>query len=104
MLNLNVRIEVTQEDIDAGVKGSCSQCPIGRAFERALGPGFGIQYGSQGVNLLHSDSVYKQATLATALPRECRNFVMDFDAGLMVRPFNFSVAIPKRFLATGATA
>lgn len=30
-----MRIEVTQEDIDHGVRGSCKECPIARAMQRA---------------------------------------------------------------------
>ena len=74
-------IEVTQEDIDRGVRKESCQCPIALALQRctgylwAAGPLEACRIG-----VADSDVEF---------PRDAKRFIRNFDDGLPVQPFSF---------------
>ena len=82
-----MKIEVTQKDIDKGVRGECALCPIARAiksssnFKRVYvnGKTIDVWYrGDQGIK------TYK-------LPKKAQTFVKRFDRQEPVKPFSFKL-------------
>ncbi len=82
-----MRIEVTQDDIDHGVRRECDRCPIARALKRATGEAWDV-----------GESNDHQATTCRRggdrakwlkLPDEATNFMFAFDNGFPVWPFSF---------------
>jgi hypothetical protein len=84
-----VTVNVTQEDIDRGRRGSCGRCPVARAIRR----------DARLTNIL-VDPFYVVVGLATPafftvhLPRIARRFIEAFDAGRPVRPIAFPLRVP----------
>ena len=82
-----MKIEVTQKDIDEGVQGECTLCPIALAFKRSSnfkrvyvnGKTIDVWYrGDQGIK------TYK-------LPKKAQTFVKRFDRQEPVKPFSFKL-------------
>lgn len=78
-----MKIEVTQEDIDAGIQQRCYDCPIARALNRHSGKscrvdGFGVRIPGVG---------------DYPLPPSAMIFASEFDQGLPVQPFTFELPI-----------
>ena len=80
---MKLNINVTQNDINKGVKKSCTSCPIARAIKR----------------LKVVDTVYVYPFTAyineqhRGLPVEAWQFIQDFDGGREVKPFKFTLEI-----------
>ena len=85
-----MKIEVTQDDIDEGVQGSMSLCPIARALKRHFPEGSSIRVG--GGRAFVDGVVYQ-------LPHEARIFVKLFDIGWTSSPFAFELTKNPYFLA-----
>lgn len=77
-----VKVEVTQQDIEAGVRVNPWACPIGRAAERAFGEPAGMAS-----DILVGNNYYD-------VPPDVRRWVLDFDRGEPVEPITF-VATPN---------
>lgn len=77
-------IEVTQEDIDAGIKKNCTKCPIALAVQRAF-KNSSLEIGGL--------SVYQDCHKVCEMPYEARVFVQCFDDGKPVNPFTFELHI-----------
>lgn len=76
-----MKIIVTQNHIDRGVRGSCYSCPVALATRDA---------GCQCV--LHLDYLCKyNEDQKFKLPKEVRNFIVEHDAWKDVRPFEFDL-------------
>jgi hypothetical protein len=76
-------IEVTQEDIDRGVRGEIDKCPVALAAQRALGiPDVWVT--PFGRMLPVPDANWLMPAKATAFVRRC-------DRGKSVQPFTFRV-------------
>lgn len=75
-----ITFEVTQADIDAGVKCDSTSCPIARALSRATGQKASV--GVQTVGL---------AERVWWLPTAVSSFVMRFDLGEPVEPATFTL-------------
>ena len=83
-----MKIKVMQEDIDVGVCGDGSHCPIAHALSVA---GFtGVHVGYNEVVFLTSINSPSSSSL---LPRSVRAFIKRFDANKPVEPFNFILSI-----------
>lgn len=76
-----MKITLTQEDIDAGIKEDCRKCPLARAIEKVY-PGK-VQMFEQGVYL--DNRVYP-------LPLVAEQFVHAFDRGGPVGPIEFEIS------------
>lgn len=80
-----MKIEVTQEDIDHGIKGDCDLCPIARAVHRH------IPTARVGITVIRLN---RMSFSCIDLPEEARNFIHLFDHGMKVIPFEFEVEVP----------
>lgn len=87
-----MQIQVTQEDIDSGNRGSTFNCPVARTVNRRI-KGFCIVSGSF-IRLIH------WCAWATKLqyPIEVYRFIKSFDNYEYVRPFSFDLPIPEEWL------
>lgn len=82
-----IRIDVTQEDIDKGVREDVQACPIWRAAQRV--PGFeGCRVYGPWIMLADSREAW--------LPRSAMAFMGEFDdhGPEAVKPFSFTVDLP----------
>lgn len=76
-------IEVTREDIDHGLAGSCGSCPVALAIRRRFPDGWvrvGIRCVYAGGRAYH-------------LPSGAIEFIERFDGGMPVEPFSFELDI-----------
>jgi hypothetical protein len=79
-----VRINVTQADIDEGVRCDSFSCPIARAAQRVLGLEVSVT----------PRSIKDHGTfLLGKLPPRAAAFVHNFDLSNPVKPFAFSVTL-----------
>lgn len=97
-----VRIEVTRDDIEAGVATSTYACPIARAMNRTLPlddqqaneaprPLVGWAVSSQAVQ--YSRKHHGRAVMVGDLPAEAIAFIQDFDNDGDVEPLAFDVLV-----------
>jgi hypothetical protein len=86
-------IDVTAEDIDAGVKKHCELCAVALAIRRATGQSWRVGVDSQGraVAQFRPADGFLQFRI---LPRVVTEFVLAFDAGgrRAVGPIRFEFA------------
>lgn len=78
-------IQVTEEHIKNGEKGSCSACPIALAIQEATG--LDCTVGGPSLTLYFPLGMYKQI----ALPDECTLFIINYDSGIAEEPFSFEL-------------
>lgn len=80
-----MKIQVTQQHIDEGQRGSSTRDPIAFAMEDAgcLQPHAGVTH------LSWQDVNHKRHSVA--VPRMVYDFMLDFDNGRGVEPFEFEV-------------
>lgn len=79
---MNYTVSVTQEDIDQGVRNSSFSCAVARACRRV------IPYFS---------SCYNGACIGgklVPLPKDVFSWILNFDAGNLVKPITFELTIP----------
>lgn len=75
--------EVTQDDIDHGVRSNCNECPVARSAAREF-PGYEV---SVGISIhLHGAG----GSFRAALPATAENFITSFDYWQPVDPFFFT--------------
>lgn len=74
---------VTKEDIKNGVPRSGRSCPIALALRRKVEPTEGA--------VMVSSTVATIGTSNYRLPYEATNFVINFDSGKPVQPFEFDL-------------
>lgn len=84
-----ITVEVTQADIDAGLRGNCAKCPVALALNRATGEEW-LVYEEYAIrNCDHLD---------VPLPGECQSFVERFDEpeedDVPIAPFSFTIEVP----------
>ena len=84
-----MKIQVTQDDIDAGIPRSCRRCPIAKALDRMNIPYFGVL-----TLVIVWSARYKDNSI---LPTEALNFIQDFDHDRPVKPFEFELADPETY-------
>lgn len=94
---MKLKIEVTQGDIDNGVKDSPWFCPISRAVDRALAAS-GVM-GETAVTYkaiaVFEDDDLVQAALRAVPPELAVNFMKDFDSERTCLPFSFQLSLEK---------
>ena len=87
-----VRIEVTAEDIAAGLRNNACQCPVARAAQRACNVEssrkLGVFRRKGGLALETWDTDGPQ------LPKDVVEWVYRFDGGLPCEPFSFELELP----------
>lgn len=85
---MRLTIEVTQRDIDAGTPCKSGDCPIARAMSRA---------GLRRVAVNEDDIYFDHGDGERGfrlLPRAAEEFIMAFDHGRAVHPFEFEIEVP----------
>lgn len=81
-----IRIDVTEEDIQAGRRRNGLQCPLALALQRGLGRMVVVNYASYSrpcPGVAEPDYRY--------LPSDVVRWRIDFDAGKPVSPFSFEI-------------
>jgi hypothetical protein len=95
---MTVTIDVTAKDIEKGYQGSCTACPVALAVMRHLKPGLFPSVGS--AVRIHMFGDYVGHCRGFALtPLVAISFMGDFDAGIKVSPFSFTLDLPEEVLA-----
>jgi len=87
-MNTTHTINVTQIEIDNGVRKNCRLCPIARAAVFCL-----CDMSAYAGLFLFVDR--PEGKLSATLPNEAIRFMSDFDAGLPVKPFSFTVTFNR---------
>lgn len=82
-----VKVRVTQEDINLGESRNCRWCPVALAMWRATGKRWLVSPISMTVADINDSG-------SVCLPHIAYLFVLDFDAGRPVQPFEFEVELP----------
>ena len=85
-MGVAMKIQVTQEDIDAGKQKDIHCCPLALAIKRATGKE--IQVVTD-----YFDLVTENDTQTYELPEIAANFRRDFDHWRPVKPFEFEIDI-----------
>lgn len=81
---MKARIRVTKKDIEKGEANEYRSCPVALALQRR---------GFEDVSV-HIDRFYLVAHAPTRLSKRTREFVRDFDDGMEVKPFSFTINDP----------
>lgn len=84
-------IVVTAADIRLGEQGECRRCPVARALGRAI---------NRKVKVFPRVFHYQQPRTYRwisdiSLPEKVRHFIDAFDDGRLVRPFRFTINMPR---------
>lgn len=80
-----MRIDVTQDDIDAGIRIDCTHCPIALAVRRL------IPYANVGCYTVYADEMPDYV-----LPQPAIDFIRAFDNKRPVKPFSFDMERKSR--------
>lgn len=88
-----VRVNVTREHIEAGETGSPCACPIARAVKAVVKRNVHVDVDVVDVALIEGGDIE-----ARPLSKRASEFVVAFDSGYDVKPFAFTLNIPKRYL------
>ena len=91
-------IEVIQKDIDSGIKGSPSSCPISLAVKREHPKYYDVGVGVRNIwwndvseNYRDWKTIRNKGNFSVTLPKIARQFIIDFDYDKKVKPFTFEV-------------
>lgn len=83
-----MKIQINQEDIDNGLKKSCTECPIARAFYRITNiKDFNVTCGT----IIVFYPPYNRH-LHIKIPPEAKEFIYNFDNNMPVKPFEFEIS------------
>lgn len=84
-----LRVEVTQADIDNGVRNDCSRCALALALQKLPG-GPGVRVGNATVSVVRGTG-----RTMYYLSKAARRFVERFDARIPVTPAVFVLRCPS---------
>lgn len=92
-------IDVTADDIRAGVTGRSTACPIASAGTRMLPGGFTLIVGPREADIVRGQGLCPcgcgddgpEIVSTRLLPSEAREFISAFDDGQDVDPFTFTL-------------
>lgn len=89
-----MKINVLDSDIKTGRKYNPNRCPVAKAIRRTVGKS---NLYSTMVFISSVEMVFKNKTFfELILPKKVEDFINSFDRGLKVKPFSFSLKIPKK--------
>jgi len=80
---MKVKVIVTEQDIVNGIRHDCSSCPIALALKRVF-PNSDPDVGYD--SYIHRNG---QSTLVLTVPPTAQDFILRFDDGEDVEPFEF---------------
>ena len=83
-----MRVEVTEEDIDRGMRHDPHCCAVARGIHRAVGLHVGdrVSVGSRDCTIQ-----WGKARFRGEIPDEVGQFIDAFDEGFKVKPFSFEL-------------
>lgn len=82
-------IEVTQQDIDKGIRGNSCACPVAWAIRSAIGDG--------DIEIRVGEDLITVGNAQVPVPKIAYRFIRAFDYGLYsVEPFTFTLEVPER--------
>jgi hypothetical protein len=88
---VKIDVTVTQEHIDKGMRNQCSICPVALAF-RDVNNMRDVLVGESSCHVkLWHDQYFRNAA---TLPSVVSDRIRDFDSGLGMEPFEFSIEVP----------
>lgn len=83
-----LNVEVTQEDIDLGVQGSSTSCPVARAINREVdGEGLDVD--------VETSCIYVTGYHLADTSDTVETFITSFDDLLPVEPFQFTIVLEE---------
>jgi hypothetical protein len=85
------KVSVTKTDIKKGCRYKSRNCPVARAMERAIGRPVSV-YSGGGFAFLHKRTL-KKLGKEHQVSGVVGDFILDFDRGLEVEPFKFTVSV-----------
>jgi hypothetical protein len=101
---MRVRVHLTQNDIDTGIRRNCRRCPAALAIRRKLKPGI-MAMVTDDFAWLKLRGIDLDPTIP--IPSRVANFIHAFDdlkrgqSRSKLKPFSFVVNIPKEYLDVG---
>lgn len=97
-----MKIKVTQQDIDVGLKGDATLCPIARAVNRVLADGYHAKVFEKLIMVGPSNNPHNSSLWALLrMPAVAKHFIYDLDiCGKIVHPFSFDIDIPESLLTS----
>ena len=81
---MRLRIDVTQEDIDRGVRKSARQCMVHRAIDQAT-------EGALGRFAVAPGGVFPEGGPGLAFPEQVGELISAWDRGARINPFSFDL-------------
>ena len=90
---MNITIQVTQEHIDEGTEGRCTNCPVALAIKEHLKPEYQVKVFGSHYNINSDTPLY--------LPDKVTYRINRFDDGFGMEPFEFELAIKQQYLKVG---
>jgi hypothetical protein len=85
---MEITVNVTQRDIERGIRSKCSDCPVALAVKRALGKRVKV-FSGVSTSYLYLDHNKKPFPL----PASAVEFIDRFDSGHKVEPFTFKLKL-----------
>lgn len=91
-----MQIRVTQKHINEGEKIHCTECPIALAISDCLKKSYcaGVSMRRYYIHTLP----LSQSCINNELPSKAQDFIIKFDCGRSVEPFDFDIDIPEEYL------
>ena len=89
-----VKVNVTASCIHWGCKKEGSSCPVARAIRKCLPNAWSVDVGDDELAVMSSGYT---TWIKVPLPKKAREFIAAFDRGWEVRPFSFTLNVPKEF-------
>lgn len=94
---MKVKINVTEDDIEHGIKSDCRKCPIALAINTHLADGYIVAVNMTDVFIQRSSNLLSFLHVARLPLTACR-FIHKFDCYLAHTPFDFYLDIPDTYL------
>ena len=91
-MKTRVKINVTKEDIEYGLPGEPSHCPVARATERAIR---NAEYVTSNGNTLGGVVRIDYEVYRFKLPKKADKFIDQFDDDKTGKPFSFIANLKK---------
>jgi hypothetical protein len=84
-----LEIQVSQEDIDRGIREDSARCVVARAIARTIPDATRIEVDTQAIRFTSGGK-----RLIYLTPWTAQNYVVAFDAGDEIKPFEFRIGNP----------
>lgn len=95
---MKLKIKVTKQDIQQGIMGRSSYCPVALGTNRALTAASGFatvtsHIGAYNLGFALDDGDEYCSLGWQKTPSKVRRFILDYDEGKKVKPFNFTLEV-----------